>query len=140
MANDINHVVLVGRLTRDAELRYANTGTAICHFSIANNYSRKQGDQWSEETNFFEAVYMGRSAEAVHKYLVKGKQVGISGELRQNRWEQEGQPRSRVEVFVNRLQLLGGRDGSQTAGADRSASQYDAGSGGGSDFEDDVPF
>ena len=60
MASDINHVVLVGRLTRDAELRYANSGTAICRFSIANNYSRKQGDQWTEEANFFECTSRGR--------------------------------------------------------------------------------
>ena len=152
MANDINHVVLVGRLTRDAELRFANSGTAICHFSIASNYSRKQGDSWSDEVSYFDAVLMGRSAEAVHKYMVKGKQVGIQGELRQNRWEKEGQTRSKVEVFVNRLELLGGGDGGgRSGGQDR----YNAGSGGpnrggaqqssgdigsGSEFEDDVPF
>ncbi len=148
MATDINSVVLIGRLTRDAELRYSNSGTAICKFAIANNYSRKQGDNWNEETNFFDAVLMGRRAEALHKYLVKGKQVGIQGELRQSRWEQEGQKRSRVEVFVNEVNLLGGGG---SAGESRSDGRYDAGSsysadnGGenassGSDFEDDVPF
>ena len=72
MATDINSVVVIGRLTRDAELRYSNSGTAICKFALANNYSRKQGDSWIEETNFFDAVLMGRRAEALHKYLVKG--------------------------------------------------------------------
>ena len=156
MANDINSVVLVGRLTRDAELRYANSGTAICVFSIASNYSRKQGDSWSEEVSYFDAVLMGRSAESVHKYLVKGKQVGIQGELRQNRWEKEGQARSKVEVFVNKLELLGGgSDGGGRGGQDRydtntgspdrgpgqdSGRSSSGGHDSGSEFEDDVPF
>lgn len=151
MATDINSVVLIGRLTRDAELRYSNSGTAICKFSIANSYSRKQGDSWQEETNFFDAVLMGRRAEALHKYLVKGKQIGIQGELRQDRWEQDGQRRSRVEIFVNDLNLLGG-GGSGGGGSDYNRSGpatggqsagYDAGGyteSTGSDFEDDVPF
>jgi single-strand DNA-binding protein len=156
MATDINSVVLIGRLTRDAELRYSNAGTAICKFSIANSYSRKQGDSWNEETNFFDAVLMGRRAEALHKYLVKGKQVGVQGELRQNRWEQDGQRRSRVEIFVNDLNLLGGGQGGGQGGAQGGGGDYagnNQASGGGygqsaggndygsgSDFEDDVPF
>ena len=152
MATDINSVVLIGRLTRDAELRYSNSGTAICKFSIANNYSRKTGDTWGEETNFFDAVLMGRRAEALHKYLVKGKQIGIKGELRQDRWEQDGQRRSRVEIWVNDVNLLGGGQGgggggggdagrgapSQSQGYGQSGGGNDFGSG--SDFEDDVPF
>ena len=153
MATDINSVVLIGRLTRDAELRYSNSGTAICKFSIANNYSRKQGDAWTEETSFFDAVLMGRRAEALHKYLVKGKQIGIKGELRQDRWEQDGQRRSRVEVFVSDVNLLGGGGGGSGAsggssndyGRDDQSSRGSAQSSGGyessgSDFEDDVPF
>jgi single-strand DNA-binding protein len=148
MATDINSVVLIGRLTRDAELRYSNSGTAICKFSIANSYSRKQGDSWTEETSFFDAVLMGRRAEALHKYLTKGKQIGIKGELRQDRWEQDGQKRSRVEIFVDDLNLLGGGQG----GDNRSSTRSDSYSGPGrapddgaaadtgSDFEDDVPF
>ncbi|MFW5717715.1 MAG: single-stranded DNA-binding protein [Spirochaetota bacterium] len=149
MATDINSVVLIGRLTRDAELRYSNSGTAICKFSIANSYSRRTGDTWSEETNFFDAVLMGRRAEALHKYLVKGKQVGIKGELRQDRWEQDGQRRSRVEIFVNDVNLLGGGQGGggdYNRGAQSSSPQGSGrGSGDddfspGTDFEDDVPF
>lgn len=146
MATDINSVVLIGRLTRDAELRYANSGVAICVFSIANSYSRKQGDSWTEETNFFDAVLMGRRAEALHKYLVKGKQVGIQGELRQNRWEQDGQRRSKVEIFVQDLNLLGGGGtgggggGSYNSAPASGQSQSGGYTDSGSDFEDDVPF
>ena len=148
MATDINHVVLVGRLTRDAELRYTNSGTAICAFSIGNTYRTKQGENWVEESNFFNCVLFGRRAEALHQYLTKGKQIGIDGALRYSKWEQEGQPRSKVEVHVNDLQLLGGgRDGgNRPAEPGRGAPQHDGNGafGGddtsGSDFEDDVPF
>ena len=144
---DINHVVLVGRLTRDAELRYSNSGFPICKFSIAINRRRKQGDQWVDEANFFDVTLMGRSGEAIHQYLQKGKQVGVQGELRQDRWEQDGQRRSRVEVFAQNVQLLGGPGGGGGGGG-RSGGRQDSGSdygdynqgGGGDSFEDDVPF
>jgi single-strand DNA-binding protein len=153
MAADINSVVMVGRLTRDAELRYAQTGTAIVKFSLAQTHRKKSGENWVDESHFFDITMMGRGAESVHKYLTKGKQVAIQGELRQNRWEQDGQPRSKVEVFAFSLQLLGGgapggNQGSnfnQTgtsqdnqAGGNSSFDNY--GSGGSSAFDDDVPF
>jgi len=147
MASDINRVVLVGRLTRDAELRYTNSGTAICRFSIANNYRRKVGDNWTEEANFFDCALMGRRGEALQKYMTKGTQVAIEGELRQNRWEQDGQNRSKVEIFVTDVQLLGSRSGGGGNTGGGNAGGYDRGSSGGADsseapesFEDDVPF
>src|SRR3972149_6355542 len=109
----INHVVLVGNLTRDAELKFTNAGLAISKFSLAVNRRTKKGDTWQDEVAFFDAVFMGKGAEAVSQYLLKGKQVGIQGELRQNRWEQEGQKRSKVEIFVTNLQLLGGGRGAR---------------------------
>lgn len=111
---DLNHVVLIGRLTRDAELRYTNnSGNAVCKFSVAVNSRKKNGDQWVDEANFFDIVLWGKSGEAISQYLVKGKQVAIEGELRQNRWEQEGQQRSKVEINADLVQLLGGGQGSQ---------------------------
>jgi single-strand DNA-binding protein len=105
---DINHVVLVGRLTRDSELKYTAGGQAVCKFSIAINRRRKSGDQWVDEANFFDIVLWGRQGESLNQYLVKGKMVGIDGELRQDRWEQDGQNRSKVEIIANNIQLLGG--------------------------------
>ena len=109
---DVNHVVLVGRLTRDAELKYTQGGAAVCKFSIAINRRRKNGEEWVEEVNYFDIVLWGRQGEALNQYLVKGKQVAVEGELRQNRWEQDGQSRSKVEIIANNLQLLGGVGGS----------------------------
>ncbi len=145
---DINHVTLVGRLTRDAELRYTNSGLQICTFSIAVNGSKKSGDTWVDEANFFDCVMMGRMAESIHKFMKKGKQVGVDGELRQNRWEQDGQKRSKVEVFAQFVQLLGGGGGGGGSGSpagDRggfseSSGGYDGPAGQPDSFEDDVPF
>ena len=146
---DINHVVLVGRLTRDAELKYTNSGLAIAKLGVAVNRRVKKGDTWQEEANFFDAVWMGKGAEAVAQYLQKGKQVGIQGELRQDRWEQEGQKRSRVEIFVTSLQLLGGGRGqAQPAEPAGDYPQAASGSPGApaspgpapDDFNDDIPF
>lgn len=130
MANDINSVTLIGRLTRDAELKYSNSGTAFVNLSLANNYSRKQGEEWMSEVNYFDVTIIGKRAEALHKYLVKGKQIGIHGELRQDRWEQDGQKRYRVKIMADDIQLLGGGDQQQSTEQESS----------GSDFEDDVPF
>ena len=140
---DINRVILVGRLTRDAELKYTNAGLPVCKFAIAINRRRKNGDQWVDEANFFDVVLMGRSGEAVHRYLTKGKQVGVEGELRQSRWEQDGQSRSRVEIFCTNVQLLGGGSGrtggspEAESGAEQHSQTEEESVGG---FEDDVPF
>lgn len=163
MANDINTVVLIGRLTRDAEIKYTSNQTAIVKFSIAVNRSRKSGDGWEEEAHFFDIVVWGRQGEAIQKYLTKGKQVGIQGELRQSRWEQNGQNRSRVEVHSFNVQLLGGNSGGGQGGSGGpnrggyggGRTQSGTGQGGGSqqgggnysddfpgadNFDDDIPF
>jgi len=108
MANDINSVVLVGRLTREIELRYLNSGTAVGRFSLAVNRIKRSGDQREEEVSFFDVVVWGKQAEVLNPYLTKGRQVCVSGELRQNRWEQDGQSRSRIEIVASSIQLLGG--------------------------------
>ena len=107
--SDMNIVAINGRLTRDAELKYTNSGMAICKFSIATNRSVKKGDKWEDEANFFECTMFGKRAESINQYLTKGQQVSISGELRQERWEKDGKQNSRVTISVNNLQLIGGK-------------------------------
>jgi single-strand DNA-binding protein len=149
--SDVNHVVLVGRLTRDAELKYSSGGAAICRFSLAINRRKKSGEEWVEEANFFDIVLFGKSGESINQYLVKGKQIAVEGELHQNRWEQDGQSRSKVEIYANNVQLLGGGGGgggsygggAQAKPARESSETRDqeAPKGGGSDdFNDDIPF
>jgi single-strand DNA-binding protein len=146
---DINHVVIVGRLTRDAELKYTAGGQAVCKFSIAVNRRKKSGDQWVDEANFFDIVLWGRQGESLTQYLIKGKLVGVDGELRQDRWEQDGQNRSKVEIVANNLQLLGGNP-SGAGGASGGGYQERSAAGGASrgssspmeddGFSDDIPF
>ena len=119
---DLNHVVLIGRLTRDADLKYTSGGYAISNISRAVNRSKKDGDQWVDEGSFFDINLFGKSAENLKQYLVKGKQVAIDGELRQDRWEQDGQPRSRVVVVANNIQLVGGN--SNGGSSNNSAGGY----------------
>jgi len=155
MANDINIVTLVGRLTRDSELKYTNGGTAVCKFSLAVNRKKRSGDQWTDEVSYFDVVLWGKQGEALQQYLGKGKQVAVSGELRQNRWEQDGQSRSKVEVIANNLQLLGGNTGggSGNYGGNRNETSGNkpvntgsfggfqpSGNNGPENFEDDIPF
>lgn len=104
---DINNVTLVGRLTRDAELKYTPSGVAVCKLGLALNSTRKQGDEWINEPNFFDITLFGRQGEALNSYLVKGKQIAVAGQLRQDRWEQDGQSRSRVYVLADNIMLLG---------------------------------
>ncbi len=117
MPSDMNVVVLIGRLVRGSELRYPqNGGTPSLRFSIAVNRNRRGADgNWTEEANFFDCVYFAKNAEAMSQYLEKGRQVAIQGELRQNRWDSDGQQRSRVEIFVNNLTLLSQPQGGGSA-------------------------
>lgn len=106
MANDLNMVALIGRLTRDAEMKFTNGGMAILSFSLAVNKRKKVGEQWQDEAQYFECVCFGKGAESIKEWMKKGKQVGITGELKQDRWEQDGQNRSKVSIIANSVQLL----------------------------------
>jgi len=134
---DINHVVLVGRLTRDAELKYTAGGQAVCKFSVAINRRRKNGEQWVDEANYFDVVLWGRQGEALNQYLLKGKPVGVEGELRQDRWQQDGQARTKVEIVANNIQLLGGGGGQSQGGPKNDESNPPPSD---DHFADDIPF
>ena len=131
---DVNHVILIGRCTRDATIKYTSGGMAIGSFSIAVNRRTKKGDQWVEEASFFDVSLFGKSAEGLAQYLTKGKQVAVEGELRQDRWEQDGQPRSKVTIAANNVQLLGG---DKKTGGQQSEYQADYRA---DSFPDDIPF
>ena len=121
MSYTINHVVLVGgNLTRDAELRYTNSGSLVVSFSIALNRRVKQGETWEEKTDFFRVSYWGKPAEAIGKFLTKGKKVAVEGRLSQNRWQgQDGKNNSSVEIVASNVVLMGGpQGGAQDQGGD----------------------
>jgi single-strand DNA-binding protein len=110
MSWDINHVVMVGRLTKDPELTYTQSGAAVCRFSIAVNRSsgsRSGGDD-DQSASFFNVVSWNKTAEICNEYLSKGRQVGVDGRLQQRRWEgQDGVKRNTVEIVANNVQFFG---------------------------------
>jgi len=146
---DLAVAVIVGRLTRDAELKYTNSGQAVCHFSVATGSRRKKGDQWIEESSFWDVDLWGKQGESINQYLTKGKPVAVEGSMRQDKWEQDGQTRSKILVTANTVQLLGsqgGQGGAQTGQAERRSAGQPASAGAGQgatagdDFTDDIPF
>jgi len=106
----MNNVTLIGRLTRDSELKYSSGGAAIANLSIAVNSKKKQGDRWVDDVDYFDCTLFGKQAESLNQYLNKGKQIGITGRLKQNRWEKDGQNYSKVVVIVSQIDLLGGTE------------------------------
>lgn len=142
---DINTVTLTGRLTREMEIKYTPSGAPVGKFSLAVNRNKKKGDKWVDEASFFECALFGKSAESLAQYLIKGKQVAISGEMRQERWtSQDGQNQSRVVVVISSISLMGSKEDApankQQAPAPTRAPQQKQYAGP-EDFDDDnIPF
>lgn len=134
-----NKVFLIGRLTRDPELRRIPSGTAVAEFSLAvNRYYNDSSGERKEETSFVDIVVWGKRAETFSEYMSKGEEVLIEGRLKQDRWTtDDNQNRSKIRVICENFQFLSKR------GA-RSSNQDDTGKGDNldSDFEDPgaVPF
>lgn len=109
MSKDLNICTFVGRLTKDAQSRYSQNGTAIASFTIAvNNIVSDNVGGYREEPNFFDMVIYGKRAESLYKYLVKGQQVAIQAEARQNSYKRkDGTTASAIEFMVLDVQLVG---------------------------------
>ena len=108
MAASLNRVFLMGNITRDPELRYVPSGTAVVNFDLAVNrvYLTPSGEK-KEEASFIRIVVWGRRAEVCAEYLSKGSPVFIEGRIRSRSWEtQDGQRRSTIEVVANNVQFL----------------------------------
>lgn len=106
MAN-FNRVILLGRLTRDPELRYTPNGSAVTTIGLAVSSSYKRGDEWKEDTCFIDVVVFGKRAESCNEYLTKGTPVLVEGRLRWRSWEgQDGQKRSKHEVLATNIQFM----------------------------------
>ncbi|RMG35941.1 MAG: single-stranded DNA-binding protein [Planctomycetota bacterium] len=108
-----NRVILVGNLTRDPEVRYTPSGTAVTDLGIAVNrsWTDRQTNERREETTFVDVTVWGRQAEVAGEYLAKGRQVLIEGRLQMDQWEdrQTGQKRSRLRVVAENMVMLGSR-------------------------------
>ncbi|MCD2400956.1 single-stranded DNA-binding protein [Borreliella carolinensis] len=105
---DINSLVLSGRLTKDSELSYTESGMAVLRFSVANNRRMKKNDEWIDYPQYFDCVIFSKRAESLNDYLKKGKQVVVSGSLKYESWQDRntGDKRSKVNIFVDNLQMF----------------------------------
>lgn len=102
---DTNKVVLLGRLVKDAELSYTTGGLAILNFSLA--ISHKKSKNGTEDTSFFSCKAFGKIGENLKPYLLKGKQICVTGFIKQERREKDGQKESRVVINCEEIQLVG---------------------------------
>jgi single-strand DNA-binding protein len=105
----LNQVNLLGNLTRDVEVKYLQSGTAVCDLGLAINERVKIRDEWTDQTTFVDVTLFGRTAEVAGEYLSKGSQVLIVGKLRLEQWEKDGQKRSKLKVIGDSLQMLGAK-------------------------------
>jgi len=121
-----NRVILLGNLTRDVEVRYLQSGTAVADVGMAVNDRRKgQNGEWVEETTFVEVTLWGRTAEVAGEYLSKGSPLLVEGRLKYDTWEKDGQKRSKLSVVCERMQMVGSKGG---GGGGRGQNQnYDDG-------------
>ncbi len=135
----VNKVLLSGRLTRDPELRYTPSGTAVSSFSVASSRSYKgQDGEWKQTVAFVNIVAWGKQAVLVNEYLKKGSAVFIEGRLNSRSWEtEEGQKRSALEVTADRVQFL-----DRISKPEVTEEQFveSVGSDSSLDSEDEVPF
>ncbi len=152
---NFNKVILMGNLTRDPEVKYTSSGTAIAKLGMAiNRYWRNQDGQQQEETTFVDVDAFGRQAETIGQYLKKGRPIMVEGRLKLDQWDdkQTGQKRSKMGIVLENFQFLdsrgegasgggnfsGGGGGSAPGGGGGNAPAQ--GGGGGFAEDDDVPF
>lgn len=136
-----NRVMLMGNLTRNPELKYTPSGTAVTDLGLAVNESFKnKAGETVEQTCFVDVVVWGRQAETASEFLTKGSPAFIEGRLQFDQWEnQEGEKRSKLRVRAERVQFL-----SSSASNGNNSSEFQADSGKvtpeDSSLDDDVPF
>jgi len=153
MPADLNRVTLVGRLTRDPELRHTAGGDPICSIRLAvSSRARDETGNWGDRSNYFDVTVFGRQAETASTYLAKGRRIGVDGRLSWREWQaQDGTKRQSVEVIANDVFFLDSRgEGGEGvfAGRDRGADAAPAaepvgagaGNGGAPAADPDIPF
>lgn len=134
MAASFSSVTIVGTMTRDVELRHTAGSTAVAEISLAVNDRYKKGNEWVEEVSYLDCVLWGRTAEIAAEYCGKGSNVLISGKLKQDRWEKEGQKFSKVRITCNEFKMLGSKkDSGGNSGGGQSNDQ-------GPPEEENIPF
>jgi single-strand DNA-binding protein len=143
----VNKAILVGNLGRDAEMRFTAGGTPVATVSLATTEKWKDREgQAKEDTQWHRIVIWGKTAESLHEYLTKGKQIYVEGRIQTREWtDKEGKPAKTTEIRADRIVLLGGGGG---GGPRASRERYgEGGHDAGADMtpvdapqDDDIPF
>ncbi len=127
----LNRVILLGRLGRDPEVRYAQSGTTVATLNMATDERRPDGNGgWKNETEWHRVVLFGKLADLAKQYLVKGREVLIEGGLRTRQWQdKEGQKKYTTEVVAQNMRFVGGRQGGAPGAAPGAAGGAASGQG-----------
>ncbi|MCZ6834388.1 MAG: single-stranded DNA-binding protein [Planctomycetota bacterium] len=156
---DYNKVLLMGRLTRDIELKYTPSNMAVANIGLAvgRRYRTKEGEN-REETAFIDCEAWGKTAEVMNQYLAKGRPVFVEGRLKLDQWQdKDGGKRSKLKVVIENFQFVDSKGdnsgnsgrapahaGATGGGGDSSGGGGGGGDGGGGQHqpiaEDDIPF
>ena len=138
----VNKAILVGRLGADPEIRFTGTGRAVCNFRIATDSVWKDRDgNRQKNTEWHQIVVWGQQAETCSKYLSKGREVFIEGEIRTRSWEKDGVKRYTTEIVAQQVRFLGGAG--DRAPRDAGSPEGDSmgyGDAAPAPLDDDVPF
>jgi len=133
--SDLNEVIVSGRLTKNSELRYTPSGTAVTDVVVASNRIWSKDSDRQEETTFVDVTIWGRQAESLQEYLVKGRHIMVVGRLKLNKWEtDEGDKRSKLTMVAEKINLTPG--GSPKNGKPQSESENK----GNAKVAEEVPF
>jgi single-strand DNA-binding protein len=117
--SEYNKVILIGRLTKDPELRYTPSGTAVSQLRLAVNHTYRTKEEKKEEVLYIDVNVFGRSAETIKQYLSKGREILVEGRLQQDDWTDKntGQKRTAYRVVADRFNFIGsGRGAGAGAG------------------------
>ena len=144
----MNKIQLLATMTRDCELRYAQSGTAIGSFGVAYNEKRKQPDgSYADQAHFFDVTCFGKTAENVQKYFSKGSRILIDGSLSFSQWEKDGQKRSKVDIKLNSFDFIDRKSDNQQqptplqdAQKQHTPAQHQGGSLPTIDLDSEIPF
>lgn len=126
---DLNKAMIIGRLTRDPEIRTTPSGQSVTSFSVATGYAwkDKQTGEKKEQTEFHNVVAWGRLGEVIAQYMRKGRQIYIEGRLQTRSWDgQDGVKRYRTEIIADNIIMLGDKGGAGGATGAPSSSDYSA--------------
>ena len=132
----MNRAMIFGRLGRDPEVRFTQSGVSICNLAVATDDREKKNGEWVKVTDWHQVVCFGNDAEFAGKYLSKGSSVAIEGKMKRRKYvDKNGAERESFELVADRVEATGARqDGGQ---AQRPAA---AAVGRGDDFSGEVPF